>query len=68
MRTEPFAFLGSIEGGDRNVMVEFQVGNSMRGHPQKLVAQLELFGDRGIPFHVRVVKIIEQAAALANHH
>ena len=49
-------------------MVESQVGNSKSGRPQKLVAQLELLGDCRVPFHVRVMKIIQQAAALADHH
>ena len=36
--------------------------------PQILVAQLELLGDRLITAQVGVLQIIEQAAALADHH
>jgi hypothetical protein len=43
-------------------------GNPGHGQPKKSVAQLQLLRDRGVPFHVRVMKIIQQATALANHH
>jgi hypothetical protein len=49
-------------------MVESRVKNSMGGRPQKSMAQLELLGDGRVPFHVRVMKIIQQATALADHH
>jgi hypothetical protein len=67
MLTGPFAFIGPVGTGDRSGC-RISGGKFARGRPQKLVAQLELFGDGGVPFHVRVVKIIEQAAALTNHH
>ena len=44
------------------------MGNSAGGPPQKLVPQLQLLRDRRIAFHIRVMKIIQQAAALADHH
>ena len=34
---------------------------------KKLLAQLELFGDRLIPIAIGRMQVIEQAAALANH-
>ena len=36
--------------------------------PTELVAQLELLGDCRVAFHVGVVQIVQQAAALADHH
>ena len=36
--------------------------------PTELVTQLELLGDRGVTFHVRVVQVVQQATALTNHH
>ena len=64
---EPSAFPGSIGTGDHRGK---RISNEIRwavAH-RKLVAQLELLGDRCVTFDVGAVEIIQQAAALANHH
>jgi len=38
------------------------------GRPEKLVTQLELLRDCRVTFHVRVVQVVQQTTALANHH
>ena len=45
-----------------------EFGNPNSERMKKLLPQLELLGDRLVPTGVGRMQVIEQAAALANHH
>ena len=61
--------LGTQIEGRHEWKFQFQISNLKFQTPaRKLMAQLQLLRDRLIAFDVRVVEIIQQTTALADHH